>query len=364
MSNLDIYNQIYTSRKFPSEYQEYLYPLFEEVVSLLSQRITQSVGLRKSIDLSISLTYLVEEHVFNMHLLDQNFINSFMNNRDYYNHLRDIVVDKIFFNEYLEYRSVAIIDKCNPLISTLTLFLNFIINKYEQIPQDNNKFKLVLDILKKGFLMTKSITNLLCDGFETEAFSTWRTIHEVECLAKIIFDKPYLSEYYLLHMKYNNIYHNGAGSKEETDKFYEEIKAKLKEKDLKSKDLKKYLEYGWLYGIKDYQKEYPDLKLNFRKGIEYVAGLTSYASLYEASSEIAHSSPLLIYSNKAYYRDLSLICIYETFLRMEAIFYSIIKTFNEINSNAYESMRELYCEELNKNLLKLKIATLKSQKNK
>ena len=63
----------------------------------------------------------------------------------------------------------------------------------------------------------------------------------------------------------------------------------MKELELKSKDTKKYIEYGWLTNVKNVLEEYPEFKLNFRKGVELIAGLSSYSSLYELSSEIAHS---------------------------------------------------------------------------
>ena len=132
-----------------------------------------------------------------MSLIEKVYVDKFLKTKEYYDHLVRVVSDKVFFNEYLEYHAVSYISKYNPLISTLELFLNYIINKYEQLPSNSSiEPKIKLDILKKGFFMIKSVLNLLCDGYETEAFSTWRTIHEVECVAKILDEKPYLTESY------------------------------------------------------------------------------------------------------------------------------------------------------------------------
>lgn len=46
----------------------------------------------------------------------------------------------------------------------------------------------MIDILHKGFRMCDCIIQLLFSGFETEAFSTWRTLHETECIARIYFN--------------------------------------------------------------------------------------------------------------------------------------------------------------------------------
>ena len=366
MENKEVFLQLYRSKKFPIEFEEYLFPVFENIVTALESRLKNSPLQKKQIDLNVCLQYLVEEHVYNMAMMNEEFMNKFMLSPEYTNHLFMIVSDKIFLNEYFEYKSSSYITKYNPLISSLTLYLNFILNKFEQIPKQINDLNIALklDILKKGFYMIKSINTLLCDGFETEAFSTWRTLHEIECVASILDKHSNLSKVYYDHIQFNRLY-RVKEQNEQIDKFYEYIKTKLKEHNLKSKDLKKYLEYGWLYSIENWEEEYPDLKLNFRKGLQYVAGLTNYSELYEASSEIAHGSSLLVYSNKEYYCNLTLICLYETFIRMETIFSKMISEMTDIDSTAYFRMKKIYVDEFNKNLVKLKVLTeIKNQSKK
>lgn len=358
MENREIFRKIYREKKFPQEFEDYLFPVFENIINVLNSRLSNSPIIKKQIDLNVCLQYLVEEHLYNMAMMDEEYMKKFMELPEYTNHIGMIVCDKIFFNEYLEYKSSSHISKYNPLISSLSLYLNFILNKFEQIPKsiDDLGLALKLDILKKGFFMIKSITTLLCDGFETEAFSTWRTLHEIECVALCIDQNENLAKVYYDHIQYNRLYRSKEKN-EIIDKFYEFIKIKLKEHDLKSKDLKKYLEYGWLYSIEDYKERFPDLKLNFRKGVQYVAGLSQYSDIYEASSEIAHGSSLLVYSNKEYYCNLTLICLYETFMRMETIFSRIINNMSSIDSSAYFKMKSIYVDEFNKNLVKLKVMT-------
>ena len=45
--------------------------------------------------------------------------------------------------------------------------------------------------------MCKAIIELLEDGFETEDFSTWRTLHETECVVIILkkYDSTVIKEY-------------------------------------------------------------------------------------------------------------------------------------------------------------------------
>lgn len=366
MENKELFLRLYRSKKYPPEFEEYIFSLFIKLINALDNRLNNSNVTNKNINLLICLNYLVEEHLYNMSLMNNEYVEKFMDSSDYSKHLFLIVLDKIFFNEYLELKPSAQITKYNPLISSLTLYLNFIIDRFEHIPMNvkNLNLALKLDILKKGFFMIKSIITLICDGFETEAFSTWRTLHEIECVALTLDKNSNLAQVYYNHIQYNKMYRSKETG-EKIDRFYEYIKNKLKEYNLKSKDFKKYLEYGWLYSIENWEVDYPEMKLNFRKGLQYVAGLTQYSEIYEASSEIAHGSSLLVYSNKEYYCNLTLICLYETFMRMETIFSKMLKSFEDVDSKAYFNMKNVYVDEFNKNYIKLKvIAKLKNQRKK
>ena len=107
--------------------------------------------------------------------------------------------------------------------------------------------------------------------------------------------------------------------------------------------MKKFIEYGYLLAIPGVEKE-KDFKLNFRDGVEKLAGLSEYSKIYEYSSEIAHSSPLMIYSNEKRLSHLTLVCLYEVFFRIEQIFTShYLNAINDENiRKSYLQMRKLY----------------------
>jgi hypothetical protein len=119
-------------------------------------------------------------------------------------------------------------------------------------PQGNPNETLVIDVMKKGFSMAQCIVNLLENGYETEAFSTWRTLHENECILQVLvsYGKPVMDAY-VNHMKYAVAFRGGLPSKAETDEVFVKIKEGMKENDLKSKDMKRFIEYGWLSAIPD-----------------------------------------------------------------------------------------------------------------
>jgi len=331
-------------------YQEVLFEISNKLEKLNGQQIPNTVMV---------FSYIIGELDFIFAPLSKETREQYAKNEEFEKNLISRIVDKIFFNEYAPYKSIALIDKYNPFISTLRFYLNFILDRFTVINTTNKAHLIILGMLRKAFLSCRSITTLLIEGFETEAFSTWRTIHETECIAKIIYENQYLDEVYERHLDYNRAFRNEYEDKEEQQKVIDEIKALLKSHNLKSKDLKKYIEYGWLYSIEDVENKYPGLRLNFRNGVEMAARLSEYSKLYEMSSEIAHSSPILIYSNKKYFLKNTLICLYETFLRIEEIFYNILKASSNSDSQGFYTMRERVIHELNIILIKIKNMPLK-----
>lgn len=350
MNSKSLYDQVYSLENYDPNYREFLYPMFNDAYSKLNQRLKDNKLDAYMLDPLTVLSYLYQEHIFNMQVLTEEKKMLVMKDEAYAKRITALVIDKVYFNEYMGYNPTSLINEHNPLVSTLDLFLNFIMNRFAVLEQNNEyKNRLLLDILKKGFLMVKSVINLLSNGFETEAFSTWRTIHEVECIARILKKYPYLVPFYLKHIKYSQ-YYRDEYKKENDSELIIEIRELMKPYNLKSKDTKKFIEYGWLYNITDFQTKFEDLRLNFRKGIELVAELSQLSSLYELSSEIAHSSPMLIYSNRDYFKSLAIISTYESFFRLEDILFEILNGIEEIDSSNYYSMRKEYLVELNKNI--------------
>jgi len=214
-----------------------------------------------------------------------------------------------------------------------------------QVEKNDQISDLIKRMLLKAFSLSKCILELLVNGFETEAFSTWRTLHENESiLTCLMLYKEPIFDAYFKHITYALAYRHQV-PQEEQDKIFDEIKNEMHKHDLKSKDMKKFIEYGYLFVVPDFEKN--GFKLNFRDGVEKAAGLSSYSKFYEMSSEIAHSSPLLLLSEKSYFLNLTLINLYESFFRLEKIFASYFETYsNKENFERYTALKNVYMNQL------------------
>lgn len=234
-----------------------------------------------------------------------------------------------------------------PPVSSLNLYLNFMLNILQSYKKNDPKATLITDLLMKSVSISRCILGLVTDGYETEAFASWRTLHECECTL-LLLEKygDLLINRYLIHMQYGIIFKKEDLEDERGTKIFNDMKEEMRVLGLKSKDIKKYIEYGWLYEIPGV-KEDPEFKLNFRDGLQKLAGLSVYSSRYEMSSEIIHSTPMLIYSNKEYFFFVTLLSLYESFFRLEKVFVSLFsKQVSQEQMQRYLDMRKVYYSQL------------------
>ena len=296
----------------------------------------------------IALTlYIVNEHGYYLDIHPDAAQEAVIKDEKYMQMIVSVALDKYYTNEHLSYKSKTILSRFSPGISTLNTYLNFVLGVLGRYSRNQPNETLIVDIMSKGFSMARAISDLLVSGFETEAFSTWRTLHEAECILLVLtkYGKPLIDKY-LLHMNYAMAFRGLAGDKEKTDAIFAQIKEEMRAFDLKSKDMKRFIEYGWLLTVSALEKA-ETVKLNFRDGLEKTAGLKRYAPIYEMSSEIAHSSPLLIYSRREYFMHLALVNVYESFFRLEKIFAEIyVRSISESEKQRFLLMRKIYYGQL------------------
>lgn len=291
--------------------------------------------------------YLVGEYVYIVSLISPNSIEEKFQNENFVNTMASVVADKYLSLSMFNHAEEKIVSRFLPPMSSLNLYLNFILNVLNQNKYKDPKTTLIKDLLEKSTSLARCTLNLLIQGYETEAFSTWRTLHECEC-ALILLEKygdPLITRY-LIHMQYGIVYRRNDQDDERGNKIFSDMKQEMSERGLKSKDIKKYIEYGWLYHIPGVAED-PNFKLNFRDGLQRVAGLSTSNKRYELSSETVHVTPLLIYSRKEYLYFITLLSLYESFFRIEKVFVSLFskhvtKEFNE----KYQQLRAVYYSQL------------------
>jgi len=293
------------------------------------------------------IEYCIGEFLYSIVVRSPEQIDEFVKNENIKASMASIVADKYISLSKLQHKERRIANSYFPPISSLSVYINFTLNILQKYDKNDPASTLITDLLMKSLSIAKCSLSLLVDGFETEAFSSWRTLHECECTLMLLehFGSPLINRY-LKHMQYGIAFKDVMENKDKQTEIFNQMKEEMKQYDLKSKDIKKYIEYGWLYAIPEVEKD-PSFKLNFRDGLEKVAGLSLYNSRYEMSSEIIHSTPMLIYSNRDYFYYITLLSLYESFFRLEKIFVSLFsKEVSPEQMKRYEAMRSVYYSQL------------------
>ena len=326
---------------------DYIYEVYEmanEAIEILKEQTTQiEVKEISQFDL---LLYCLGEYYYSISHLKKEDIEAFHKNEDYPSSMASVAADKYLSLSMFNHVEKKLANRFLPPASSLNMYLNFMLNIVKEYKKNDPQSTLISDLLMKSLTISRCILENLLSGYETEAFSSWRTLHECECTL-ILLDKygePLINNY-LKHMNYGLAFNNAISDKTKQDEIFYAMKDEMREYGLKSKDIRKYIEYGWLYQIVN--KDDETFKLNFRDGLEKLAGLSNYARRYEISSEIIHSTPLLIYSNKEYFYYMTLLSLYESFFRLEKVFVSLFsKRVSENQMRQYGEMRKVYYSQL------------------
>lgn len=337
---LNIYNQLQVNPKIDPEVVFEAYDFAYEGAIQLSE--SNLFGKSVPINHLPLMLYLINEFGFYLesHKVE---CKELKGNDAVLSKIVSLAVDKYFTNEHLNFKNSKLASKFSPIISNLDLYLNFILGMLSRFPNHNPNETLVLDVMNKGFSIMKSILDLVIDGFGTEAFSLWRTLHENECILHLLnkYGQP-VQDAYVKHLHYGVAFRGGIKDKEQDEKVFSQLKEEMKALDLKSKDMKKFIEYGWLTAIPNYNED-KMFKFNFRDGVEKLAELSAYSKLYEMASEISHSSPILIYSRDEYYLRLVLLTVYECFFRYEKIFSDFyLSRISKEETERYGVMKKTY----------------------
>ena len=148
-------------------YDTYLYSL--EGVSNIAEQSSFVAGLGLN-PIQIIL-YLINEHGFYLSTHPNKSQEELKNDEEYQSFLASVALDKYFTNEHLAYRTGSLTNRFAPNMSTIDLYLNFILGMLSRYKQGDPSQTLIVDIMNKGFQVSKCVASLLEGGYETEGES-------------------------------------------------------------------------------------------------------------------------------------------------------------------------------------------------
>lgn len=310
-------------------------------------KTTEETILIKSLNVYDIALYTCEEHAFYLLPLNEQQKEELEKNENYISSLIHTILDKLIYNDFDNIQGKGIQNKYAVEISTINMFVNRMFRILLPQQLQNVKDKLLYDIFTKCMMLIKSSLSQLSDGLETEAMSTWRTLHELECVLKIIYDSDEeVAKAYFRHLEYGSYHRGEIQDEEQMQRISESIALDMEKLQVKKANKEKFINYGWLHWAKKIYKD-EEVKFNFLGGLQKLADLTNYKKWYEIASDVTHSTPLLVYANKAFLYHSTLKITYESFFRIETLLLNFVmpKTNSTLLQN-YLKFRNFYKEKV------------------
>lgn len=337
-------NYIRKFKQVESAEDDLLYTAYSELIELLKVHHDAFATLPfEPLDHTRLILYLIYDYEFRLAGLNIDQRIQQMNDDVFFTNFVTTVVDKYGSESYFKYEENRLITRFHSEISTINVYVNFISLKLNQIAVNKESERLYVDLLRNAFSLCRTIAELLVAGFEKEALSTWRSLHEVEAVLVLV-QNPHVLQVYEEHVIYNAAF-SKLLPKAQSDEIFLEIKSKMKMFNLKSKDTRRFIEYGWIRACEGFDAN--THKFNFRDGVQELAGLGYARNAYKNASEAAHSSPLLLFIDPRAFLSETLRNLYQSFLVIEDLFaanYAQNAVQSEVN--IYNKVREIYLKDI------------------
>ncbi len=228
-------------------------------------------------------------------------------------------------------------------VSTLSALSHLLEKINRPASRKNPDVTLINDLFETVFEKVSGFSGLLTLGQYADCFTMWRTFHESECILTLLIQGgEKVRQTYVLHLSYNNYLQNQQNfTPEFLDQKFALIKEQMKEHALVAKDMKKFIEYGWIYSAPNYDPNDHQFRLNFLDGVERLSGLSAYRRIYQGSSEITHSSSMFFYVNNDFCRQLALTLVYSCLVDISNLYLTYMKAYFDYNPGQRERIVSL-----------------------
>lgn len=202
--------------------------------------------------------------------------------------VRDVAV-YIVINEHLNVEKLSNTSEYSPEIAAFNMACSYSLYLLGAFRGEDARMNGINNLFKKALVTIKSVVHLLAAGNSCDAVILWRHLHELECVLSVLCrgdDELFFR--YVRHMEYLNM--EGNPRAEELEKrLHEESKAYgVKERNA-------FVNYGWLVYVPGFREGFgKEYRLNFKDGLQKMAGQSARHAAYASASKILHPSAWVV----------------------------------------------------------------------
>ena len=202
--------------------------------------------------------------------------------------VRDVAV-YIVINEHLNVEKISNTSEYSPEIAAYNMACSYSLYVLGSFKGEDRRMNGINNLFKKSMVTIKSVINLLAAGNSCDAVILWRHLHELECVLIVLCTKGEgLFFQYIKHMEYFDMEGNPRA---------EELQQRLSEecKAFGVKERNAFVNYGWLEYVDGFREGFgKEYRLNFKDGLQKIAGQSARHAAYASASKILHPSAWVV----------------------------------------------------------------------
>ena len=235
------------------------------------------------------VSYIFYYHLFHTSHLPPELVKKAEGDENYRTMLvRDVAV-YIVINEHLNVEKISNTSEYSPEIAAYNMACSYSLYILGSFRGADRRMNGINNLFKKSMVTIKSVIHLLAAGNSCDAVILWRHLHELECVLIVLCTKGEgLFFRYIKHMEYFDM---------EGNPHAEELQQRLSEecKAFGVKERNAFINYGWLEYVDGFREGFgKEYRLNFKDGLQKIAGQSARHAAYASASKILHPSAWVV----------------------------------------------------------------------
>ena len=278
-----------TGKTYDSEFIRQMYArVKEQYVAELQKRKIRLRALDGA-RLDEIVSYIFYYHLFHTSHMPAELVKRLEGEEKYRDMLvRDVAI-YIVINEHLNVEKISNTSVYSPEIAAYNMACSYSLYILGSFKGQDRRMNGINNLFKKSMVTIKSVINLLAAGNSCDAVILWRHLHELECVLVVLCTKGEgLFFQYIKHMEYFDMEEN-PNAEALQQRLSEECKA------FGVKERNAFINYGWLEYVEGFKEVFgKEYRLNFKDGLQKIAGQSARHAAYASASKILHPSAWVV----------------------------------------------------------------------
>ncbi len=277
------------------------------------------------------ISYVFYYHVFHTSHLPKDIVRKIEHDEKYRECLvRDVAVNMII-NEHLNVEKLSLTAEYSPEIAAFNMACSYSLFVLGSFLGDDKRMNGINNLFKKSMITIKSVIKLLAVGNSCDAVILWRHLHELECVLLVLNNADDTMFFkYIKHLEYMNM---------EAAPNYDELQARLSEESKRYgvKERNAFINYGWLLYVPGFREKLgKEYRLNFKEGLQRLAGQSERHPSYASASKILHPSAWVVTVKDDKFYKFTLFELYRSLVNLVEQIKIYISRYRDFSTKATE----------------------------